>query len=205
HHPMMAGCRRMQFVDRLGRGHDRRGEAECDLRRLQVVVDRLRHADHLGTILVHEHLRDVHGAVAADDDQSVQSETPDGLVYALGTIDDLALATLLDRPLKRVAPIGRAEDRPALRQDSTHRLRRQVDVALVHQAFEAVKETHANPAILVAGSQYDGADNGVEAGTVAAAGENADSFDIFAHCFLFALRYSYTLSMICSISSAVMS
>ena len=78
---------------------------------------------------------------------------------------------------ERIAAVDRAEDRAAEPQDAGDIARRQHARAVrLEQAVEAVFEADALDAG-VAGRLDDGADDGVQAGRVAAAGEDADAFD----------------------------
>src|SRR5690606_11454684 len=61
----------VQAVDRVGRDLHGRVEAERDVGALDVVVDRLRHTDHVQAVLVVEHARHGQRTVATDHDQSV--------------------------------------------------------------------------------------------------------------------------------------
>ena len=97
---------RVQAVDRV-RGDLHRGlEAEREVRRRQVVVDRLRHADDGDAVLV-QLAGDAEGVLAADRDQRVEAL---GLHRRL----DLVQAVL---DLVHVGA-GRPEDRPAAVQDA---------------------------------------------------------------------------------------
>ena len=86
-----------------------------------------------------------------------------------------------DRIGERIAAVDGAEDRAAEPQDAGDVARRQrTRAAGFDQAVEAVLEADALDAA-VAGGLDDGADDRVEAGSVAAAGENTDAFDGW-HC-----------------------
>ena len=73
HHPLVRTGGRMQAVDRFGRDVDSRIETERYVRSPDIVIDCLRHADH-----VQPHRREHAGGflrpVAADADEAVQAE-----------------------------------------------------------------------------------------------------------------------------------
>ena len=82
-----------------------------------------------------------------------------------------------DRLVKRIAAVDGAEDRAAEPEDAGDVARRQQPrLFRIDQAVEAVLEADDLDAGVV-GRLDDGADDGVEAGGVAAAGEHADFFD----------------------------
>ena len=114
---------RVQLVDRLERRVDRGVEAERRDRAADVVVDRLRHADDLHS-LVAELLRDGQRPVAADRDDRVDSEPRRVFDQLVGAIlaHDRAVG-LHARVVKRVAAVRRAENRAAQVGDAAHRFR----------------------------------------------------------------------------------
>ena len=70
---------------------------------------------------------------------------------------------------------GRSEDRPAAVQDPARALERQVDRLVLEHAGPAVAEADELVAVGVDALADDGADDRIEAGAVAAAGEHANS------------------------------
>ena len=75
-HPLVAGGRRVEPIEGVGRAVDRAVEAEREGRGRQVVVDRLRDADDRDAELV-ELLGDGQRAVAADANQSFEAQLLD--------------------------------------------------------------------------------------------------------------------------------
>jgi len=67
HHSLVAGRRRVEPVERVGRRGHGRIEAEGEGRAAEIVVDRLGHAHHGNAMLV-ELLRDAQRSVAPDTD-----------------------------------------------------------------------------------------------------------------------------------------
>ena len=155
---------RVQAVDRV-RGDLHRGlEAEREVGAGQVVVDRLRDADDVHARL-RQLARDAERVLAADRDQRVEPQLLERRLHALEPV-------LL---LEDVGP-RRAEDRPAAMQDParstrcvrSHRVGGQHSCPAVAEADELVP-------VVVDPLAHDGADHGVEAGAVAAAGQQSDA------------------------------
>ena len=159
---LVALGRGVEAVDRAHRDVDGGVEAEGVVGGAQVVVDRLRHADDVEALLV-EPRRDAQRVLAADRDQAVDAIALERLAHAL----DAAL--LLDR----VGP-RRAEDRSAARQDPAH----VGDLERPRDALERppppVAVADELVAVLADALADDRADDRVEAGTVAAAGEDSE-------------------------------
>ena len=107
--PVVALGGRVEAVDRLHRDVDRGVEAEGVVGGAEVVVDRLRHADHLDAGSSCSRDGGAERVLAADRDQAVDAV---GL-QVLG--DPLGAAVLLER----IGPRG-AEDGAAARQDAAH-------------------------------------------------------------------------------------
>ena len=149
-------------------------EAETAGRAPDVVVDGLGHADHRDAHQV-ELMRDLQRAVAADDDQRVQLHLREGLDHAFGVVG--MAPPVGDGIFERVAAIGRAEDGAAQPQDAGDVPGRQQPRARrVEQSVKAVLE----PDDLDSGVErrLDHRTNDrVEAGRVAAAGQDSDSRD----------------------------
>ena len=165
HDAMMGGGRGVQPIERLDHHADRGIESDAELGDGEVVVDRLRDADHRIVGLAHGR-RDGQRIVAADRHQAVDAA-------AAQQPDDLLDATFL---LEGVGA-GRAKDGPPERQDATHRGRCQVlHVARSQQPGPAVLDA-GDLESLLEGAAGDPPDGRVEPGRVATAGENADSHD----------------------------
>ena len=139
-----------------------------------VVVDRLRHADDRDAALA-ELVRDGQRAVAADDDERVEPHLVEHLDDAIGVV--VRPFGGRDRVRERVAAVGRAENGAAEAQDAGDVARREHARAVgLDQAVEAVFEADALDAG-VGRRLDDGADDGVEARGIAAAGEDAQTRD----------------------------
>ena len=172
HHAAMRFRGGVQAVDRVGREADRRIEAEGQ-RPHDVVVDGLGHA-HDRNPELDEAMGNGERAVAADDDQRVEREAPDRRQAPVREID---AAIRCEGGRERVAAVGRAENRAAHAEDARDVVRTQhARASLVYEAVEAVFEADALPAEVRSGL-HDRADDGVEAGGVAAAGEDANAFE----------------------------
>ena len=140
-------------------------EALADVR--DVVVDRLRHADHCdprvaGERLLRDAVRTVQRAVAADHEEDVDAT-------ALQRVDH-------DADVLRAA--RGAEHRAAALVDRLDVLGREVDRAeavLGHEAGEPVAEAgHVSHAVVLVQLQHEGADDVVETGAQATARHDAD-------------------------------
>ena len=154
---------RVQPVDRLGRDGDGRVEAERVVGAVEVVVDRLRDADHREAVLRVQAGGDAERVLAADRDERVQPFALEVLEHVLDAAVDL----------ERVRARG-AEDRAAARQDPG-------DVAALERLDDPLDEPA--PALAHGGDlpaaverpPGDGADDGVQPGAVAAAREDPDA------------------------------
>ena len=153
----------MQAVDRVG--GDRHGsvEAEGVVGGIEVVVDRLGHADHRQAV-IGELGGYAEGVFATDRDECVDSE--------LGEIGLDALDAALD--LDGVGARG-AEDRPSPREDPADRRHIERHGDALERTLPSVAEADEFIAVLLGALADDRADDGIEAGAVAAAGEDSDS------------------------------
>ena len=152
---------RVQAVDRIGGDHHGRIEPEGVVGRVEVVVDRLGHADDRQAVLgqLRRHAQRV---FAADRDECVDSEIGE---VALDLLD-----TALD--LDRVGARG-AEDRAAARQDAAHRGDVEGHGDALERALPSVTEPDEVIAVLADAPADDRSDDRIEAGAIAAAGEDA--------------------------------
>ena len=163
HAPLVRIAGGAQAVHRV-RGDVHRGvEAEGVVGGTQIVVDRLRHAEHVDAVLG-QPVRGGGGSLAADGDDAVEAVA----VHRLGDVLSASARTLVG-----VRATG-AEDRaPDLGQalDLVTREREEVGV---HDAPPAV--TDADELKIVSGGalEHDAADDGVQARAVAAAGQDSD-------------------------------
>lgn len=163
HHPLVGLGGGLQPVHGLGGDADGGVEAEGAVRGGDVVVDGLRDADD-GHARVGEHPGGGQGALAADRDEDVDAVLPGQVGGRLGG---------LGQP---VALQSRgAEDRAATGEDAADIVEVEGSVVAVEQALEPVLE--ADDFVVVAGQRpvHDRPDHCVQAGAVAACGENSDA------------------------------
>ena len=112
-------------------------------------------------------------AVAADDDQRAEFHLVEHFEDAVGIVPRAVGG--LDHLGERIAAVHGAENGSAEPQDAGHIARREhARAARLDQTVEAVLDADALDAA-VGGRLHDGADDGVEAGGVAAAGEDPES------------------------------
>ncbi|MNX90407.1 hypothetical protein D3C86_1224530 [compost metagenome] len=175
HHPVVALGGGEQLVDGLGgRGH-RRVEAEGLVRRVEVVVDGLGDADQVHALLG-QVVPDAEGAVAADEDQRIQAQLVVAADHLVRHVLEHGLAILDDRVLEGVAAVGGPEDGAAPRDDAADVVEAEGhDEVRLEQAVEAVPNADDLPAVLGDRHLGDGADDGVQAGGIPAAGRNCDA------------------------------
>ena len=162
HDPVMALGGRVQAVDRLGRDRQRRVEAKGLIGGAEIVVDRLRHADHLDP-----RFRQPGGGaervLAADRDQTVEAVARERLGDDSGTV--LALGRVRARA---------AEDRPAAREDPARGLDRQVVADVVEHPAPTVAKPDELGSVRVDALAHRRADDGVQPRAVASAGQQPD-------------------------------
>ena len=174
--PLVALRRGVQALERLDDDLDGGLEPDGVVGRLEVVVDRLGHADDVLEALVDELLRERHRAVAADDDQALEGELVQVRHALLRHVHDLDAAVgQLDRVRERVRPVARAEHRPAARQHVRHLRGAEVDVLLLVEALEPVPDPDDLPAVGLSGVEGHRADDTVEARAVTTAGQDPDA------------------------------
>ena len=114
-------------------------------------------------------------AVAADHDERAEAHLVEHLDDAVGVVARAVRG--FDRVRERIAAVDRAENRAAEPQDAGDVARREhARPAGLDQAVEAVFEADALDAAVGAGLDHR-TDDRVEAGCVAAAGEDADACD----------------------------
>ena len=162
HHAVVRLRGRVQPVDRLGRDRDRGVEAERVVRRREVVVDRLRHADDRELVLAVEPRRDAERVLAADRDQRVEPcrskvsstrSTPPSILYGFVRVVPMIVPPRGRIPEISRGPSGstRSVDEPAPALAHGEHLVAAVERAPRHRA-----------------------DDGVQPGAVAPAGEDPD-------------------------------
>ena len=133
--PVVALGGGVEPVDRLT-GHVQRGvEPECDVGGAEVIVDRLRHADHVHAFCV-QPVSSPERVLAPDRDQAIEAISPERGADLL----DAFLA------LERIRPRA-PEDRASARQDAARGLDRQRLEGVLEHALPAVAK--ANKLIVV--------------------------------------------------------
>src|SRR5262249_56452766 len=108
---------------------------------------------------------------STDGDEGVDLEVVQVLLDALDPALDL----------QRIGP-RRAEDRPAARQDAAHGLHVEREAVSLERPAPAVTEADELVPVARDALAYDGADDGVQAGTIASTREHSD-----AHAVLLAV------------------
>jgi hypothetical protein len=154
----------VEAIDRVGGDLHRRVEAERDLGALDVVVDRLRHADDRQPCSVVQLAGDAERAVATDRrsaPSSPMSASWPGRVDTVGAVE-------------RAAASG-AEHRAAAGQHAAHRLDGERQGAALHHAVPRIAEPDDLVAVLALALADDGAQHRVQAGAVAPTGQHSDS------------------------------
>jgi hypothetical protein len=174
HDPVVAGCRGLQPVNRLGRHHDCGMIADGPLGGAHVVVYCLGDTDEWDVSLLGEAPEDGETAVTADADQGVEPKESDPFDYFLGSVPE---APVGHRIGERIAAVGRAKycaGHPSYGGVSCPRVKRRGIDRTLHEAQRAVANADNGPSIALHGAGDDRADHGVEPGAVAAAGQHAD-------------------------------
>jgi hypothetical protein len=163
-HAVVRFRRGVQAVDRVGRDLDSGVEAERDVGSGEVVVDRLRNADHAHTVRA-QASGDAERVLAADRDQGVDAEPVERRPHRGRAIG--------------VAGVGvrarGAEDRAAAGEDALRGLERELDGVAFEHARPSVPETNQLEVVVADALADDPADHGVQPGTVAATREHSDS------------------------------
>ena len=157
-----AGYRVLQAVDGVEGDVGRSVEADGDVGAVDVVVDGGRHARHGHAVLLVQCQRTAEAAVPADHDEAVDAvrPQPQGSLGAALRLVELVAA-------------GRAQDGAATLDDVRHAAHAELLDVVVDQPLEAAVDARDAQAV-VPGGAHHGADRGVHAGRVAAAGEHAD-------------------------------
>ena len=151
--------RSMQSVAMLDRGV----EAERVVGRTQVVVDGLRHADDVDAVF-RESVRGGQGALAADRDDAVDAMLCESLRDVLGAAA---------RAVVGVGAAG-AEDRTALPGQALHLMPGERHEVAVDDSAPAVADPDELQVVGGRALEHDAADDRVQAGAIAAAGQDAD-------------------------------
>jgi len=110
----------------------------------------------------------------------VDFKSPDEFVGAVNLFD--VAVDVLERKVKRIAPVGGAQDGATQMGNTPNPLAGEADKASIHkmlgheQAIETIANTTDLPAS-IEGRNGDGPDDGVEAGGVTTPGTNGDAFN----------------------------
>ena len=198
HHAAVAACSGVDAVDNVGGDVHSGVEAEGDVGAVDVVVDGLGQTDDVQPLL-REEVGGLVGAVAAEAEQAVQLGVLVGLFHG----GDLVDLVLFHHAHELEGGALGAEDGAAQRQDAAEIVLGHLLVIAGDEAVVAVEDAHdldvlAEPCIQ---GLCHAADGGVQAGTVAAGGQDANTFFhlakslfplIFPHCGsrLLLLEYS---------------
>ena len=179
HHAAMRFGRRVQAVERIRGERDGRIEAEAVRRADDVVVDGLGDPND-GDAQLDEAVRQAEGAVAAYHDQAAESHLVEHLDHAVRVA--LLRAVRADHFLDEgVAGVDRAEDGAPAPEDAGDVPGGQhAHPVEFEQPVEAVFDPDDFEAGVAAGLD-DGADDRVQAGGIAPAGEDADFLDRCGH------------------------
>ena len=119
---------------------------------------------------------------AADADHGVDPQLAGVGDYGVGNVANDFLAIFNGAVLERIAAIGGAENGAATRQNAAHILEGQfVGFFRPDQPVEAVRDADDLPFVFQDGAFHHGANDGIEAGCVAAAGANPNTADS-GHC-----------------------
>src|SRR5581483_7103601 len=162
-HPLVRLGGGLQPVQGLRRHGHRGVEAEGDVRDGDVVVDGLGHA-HDRQPVVRQQPGRLQRALAADRDDRVEAE-----------FRDMALGPLHAVPQMFRAHPGGAEDGAAAGQDAADGVEVELEIVALQEALPAVPETDDLVAVVGDGTVHDGPDDGVQAGAVAAGGEDTNA------------------------------
>ena len=175
HDALVTGGGGVQAVEGTGHAFDGGVEAECHVGGLKVVVDGLWNSDNRQARVVHLECG-IQGSVAADDDEAVEIQRLECLPCFsehLGRYEG-ALATIAAR--NELAFVDGAEEGASEVHDACGGTAVQHDMGCgLEETFKAILKSDQLPAEFFGGAA-GGAEHGVEAGAVAAAGENSNAF-----------------------------
>jgi hypothetical protein len=177
HDAMMAGSGRVNLIDGFGGGHYSGVKAEGDFRAVEVIIDGFGYA-HEGQAFFGQAGGAGHGAISADADDGVDTHFPGIIDTVITDIGDFFLSVKVHRELAGIGLIAGAEDRAALGKDIADIFRAENTHMFFDQAEETILDAQYGQAIFIDGGFGNGPDDGVEAGAVTPAGQNADGFDL---------------------------
>ena len=164
HHAVVRLGRGVEAVDGLGGDLHGRVEAECHVGAAEVVVDRLRHAQHRQAVVAVQPGGGAQRVLAADRDQPVEVEGGEVLPDPLGA----AVA-------REGVGARAAQDRAAAGEDAARGLDRQLLVGVLERPPPPVAKADDRVPVTVDPLAHDRSDHGVQAGAVAPSGQHADS------------------------------
>ena len=160
----------MQPVDRFGRRGHRRVVSEGRVRADQIIVNRLRQAQYVESLL-HEATGHLVRAIASQADQAIKSKAIVSLHCPAGQIDGLAVG---QRHAMRFLAAG-AQDCAAGGENARDVLQVQHARMIFNQPAIAFFDADHLNVVEAHGGLGHAADGRIEAGTIAAAGEDADA------------------------------
>ena len=173
---------RVQSIERVGCGGNGGEESEGDLGADEIIVDRLRDADHVDARF-RNGCRAGHGAVATDHDERVEQLAADGGEACVGDVfpDRFAGRCASGAVARWICAVVRAENRAASGEDAADIAQRERAHSVLDESLEAVLDSDNLDSVLEDRGLRHGADDRVEAGAVAAACQNAESSDGWRH------------------------
>lgn len=160
----------MKTVYGLRDGVHRRVETERDIGHSHIVIDSLGQGHDVETRVL-ESQGILLGAAPTDADQGIEMMTMIGLDDGIGHVPRPAT----DGHPMRLVPAG-AEDGAAVGKDAGQHGRRQVQGPVLDQAPKSVAIPHEMHSKVILTRPDDGANRGVEARTIATAGQDANLF-----------------------------
>ena len=179
----------VNFIDGVGGGVQRGIEAEGDFGGRNVVVDGLGHTHHIDSFLK-ELERDFLRAIAADDDERVEPKLVEVRNQPARHIALNLDAIFYETVFERIAAIRGPQNRAAARQDAADVGQSQgTGFPRPDEAIEAILNTGDLPAIFQHRALHRGADDGVQSGTIAATGDDADAAYLFLRRFFLRHRF----------------
>ena len=173
----------VQAIKRVGGGCDRGKKTKTNFGSNNIVVDCFWNANNVQA-LVHKMAGRAHGSVATNHNDGVKAMAPRGLDAALGHVakNRRAVFIIANVVPAWVATIVAAQNSSAAHQNSSDITRSQRANAVVDQALKAIFNANHFNATLQNGGLGHCANHGVQAGAIAAAGENANATNMFWRC-----------------------
>src|SRR5579872_4500698 len=179
HHDAMMRFRGgVNFINRVGRGYQRRIETEGDFGGEKIVVDSFRHAHDLHA-LFEKLQRDLLRTISANADDGIDSELMRVGDHFVRNVAHDFHAIFNGAVAEGIAAVSSAEDSSATGQNSADIFEREWPRFFrPDQTVEAVRNANDLPVVLEDGGFNDRADNRIQTGSVSAPGANADSADV---------------------------